>query len=231
MGSAGSVGAAFFDLDRTLVSRSSSLALAGTFRKRGLIGRRQVLAARVAQLACARFGARGSRVGQTADRAAAVLAGVSIETLREIVEEAVPLVLKPLVYREALGLAEEHRTRGERTYIVTAALQEVADALAQELGLDGAAGSLAEVEDGRYTGRLERRLFGPAKAGAVRELAAVDGLDLAASTAYSDSYTDVAFLEAVGYQVAVNPERALRELAEARGWPLRRFRELAFAAQ
>ena len=221
--------AAFFDLDRTLVSRSSSLALAGSFRERGLIGRRQVLVARVAQLLFTRFGARGSQVGQTADRAAVALAGVSVETLREIVEEAVPLVLKPLVYREALDLAAEHAGRGERTYIVTAALQEVADELARELGLDGAAGSRAEVEDGKYTGRLERRLFGPAKAEVLRELAAADGLDLAASTAYSDSHSDVAFLEAVGHAVAVNPDRELRDVAAERGWPVRRFRELAFA--
>lgn len=230
MSAADSAGAAFFDLDRTLVSRSSSLALAGTFRKRGLIGRRQVLAAAVAQLVFARFGARGSRVGQTADRAAAALAGVPVETLQEIVDEAVPLVLKPLVYREALDLAAAHQRQGERVYIVTAALQEVADSLARELGLDGAAGSHAEVEDGHYTGRLERRLFGPAKAEAVRALAATDDLDLAASTAYSDSYTDVAFLEVVGNPVAVNPDRELRGIAEARGWRVERFREPAFAA-
>jgi HAD superfamily hydrolase (TIGR01490 family) len=223
-------GAAFFDLDRTLVSRSSSLALAGSFRKRGLIGRRQVLAAAVAQLFFARYGARGTQVGQTADRAASALAGVPVETLREIVREAVPEVLKPLVYREALDLAAEHRARGERTYIVTAALQEVADELARELGIDGAAGSRAEVAGGRYTGRLERKLYGPGKAAALRELAAADGLDLAGSTAYSDSHTDVEFLEAVGSPVAVNPDRELREIADARGWPVLRFREMAFAA-
>jgi HAD superfamily hydrolase (TIGR01490 family) len=220
--------AAFFDLDRTLVSRSSSLALAGTFRRRGLIGRRQLLAAAVAQLVFARFGARRSQVGQTADRAAAALTGVSVGTLREIVDEAVPRVLKPLVYREALDLADEHRARGERTYIVTAALQEVAEALARELGLDGAAGSRAEVSDGHFTGRLERRLFGVGKAEAVRELAARENLDLAASTAYSDSYTDVEFLATVGHPVAVNPDRELREIAAERGWPVERFREPAF---
>ena len=228
MSAADPAGAAFFDLDRTLVSRSSSLALAGTFRKRGLIGRRQLLAAALAQIVFARFGARGTRVGQTADRAAAALAGVSVVTLREIVDEAVPKVLMPLVYREALDLAAGHRARGERTYIVTAALQEVAETLARELGLDGAAGSRAEVSDGRYTGRLERRLFGPGKAEAVRELAAGDNLDLAASTAYSDSYTDVEFLETVGHPVAVNPDRELREIAVERGWPVERFHEPAF---
>jgi HAD superfamily hydrolase (TIGR01490 family) len=230
VGAADSVGAAFFDLDRTLVSRSSSLALAGTFRKRGLIGRRQVLAAAIAQLVFARFGARGSRVGQTADRAAAALAGVSVETMREIVDEAVPKILLPLVYREALDLAAAHRASGERTYIVTAALQEVAETLARELGLDGGAGSRAEVANGHYTGRLERRLFGRGKADAVRELAAQENLDLASSTAYSDSYTDVEFLEAVGHPVAVNPDRELRDIAVERGWPVERFREPAFPA-
>ncbi len=230
-GRSGGTAAAFFDLDRTLVSHSSSLALASSFRRRGLIGRRQVLAARVAQHVFARFGARGSRVGQTADRAAAALAGISVDTLEEIVREAVPLVLKPMVYREALDLLTEHGARGERTYIVTAALQEVADELARELGLDGAAGSRAEVADGRYTGRLERRLYGPAKAEVLLELAAADGLDLAVSSAYSDSHTDVEFLEAVGSPVVVNPDRELRAIAAARGWPVRRFSERAFAAR
>ncbi len=222
-------GGAFFDLDRTLLSRSSSLALAGTFRRRGLIGRRQVLAAFVAQLVFVRFGAGHSRVGQTAQRGVAVLAGLRVETLREIVDEAVDLVLKPLVYRDALDLATEHSARGERTFIVTGALEDVAEALARELGFDGAAGSRAEVVDGVFSGRLERRLYGPAKADALVELAAAEGLDLASSYAYSDSHSDLEFLEAVGHPVAVNPDRELRRTAVARGWPVRQFREKAFA--
>lgn len=141
-------GAAFFDLDRTLISRSSSLALAGTFRQRGLIGRRQLLKARVAQLVFVRFGAGQSRVGQTADSAMATLQGLSVETMREIVSGALDSVLKPLVYREALELAAMHVARGERTYIVSGALQEVVDVLAQELRFDGAVGSRGEVVGG-----------------------------------------------------------------------------------
>jgi HAD superfamily hydrolase (TIGR01490 family) len=221
-------GAAFFDLDRTLVARSSSLALAGTFRRRGLIGRRQVLAAFVAQLFFVRFGAGHSRVGQTAQRGVAVLAGLPVETLREIVDEAVDAVLKPLVFREALDLAIEHAAKGERTFIVTGALQDVAEALARELGFDSAAGSRAEVADGVFTGRLERRLYGPAKADALHELASAESIELASSYAYSDSHTDLEFLEAVGHPVAVNPDRELRKVALARGWPVRQFRERAF---
>lgn len=216
-------GAAFFDLDRTLLSRSSSLALAGTFRKRGLIGRRQMLKAAVAQLVFVRFGAGQSRVGRTAESAMAVLRGLPVQAMRDIVAEAMRPVLRPLVYQEALELARSHSARGDRTYIVSGALQELVEAFASELDLDGALGSRCEVVDGRYTGRLERALYGPAKALALRELAATDDIDLGASTAYSDSYTDLAFLEAVGSPVAVNPDRALRRAATERGWPVLRF--------
>ena len=217
-------GAAFFDLDRTLLSRSSSLALAGTFWRHGLIGRRHIAQATLAQLVFTTFGAGQARVGRTADRAVSVLRGLSVDVMRGIVAEAWPTVLRPLVYREALDLAASHEARGERVYIVSAALQEVVDMISRELGFDGALASQAEVEEGVYTGRLERRLYGFEKRVALEELASAQGLDLASSTAYSDSHTDLAFLEAVGHPVAVNPDRALRRVVRERGWPALRFR-------
>jgi HAD superfamily hydrolase (TIGR01490 family) len=223
-------GAAFFDLDRTLLSRSSSLALAGTFWRHGLIGRRHMAQAALAQLVFARFGAGQARVGRTADRAVSVLRGLSVDVMRGIVAEAWPTVLRPLVYREALDLAATHEARGERVYIVSAALQEVVEMISRELGFDGALASQAEVEEGVYTGRLERRLYGFEKRVALEELASAHGLDLATSTAYSDSHTDLAFLEAVGHPVAVNPDRALRRVVRERGWPELRFRQLLGSA-
>jgi phosphoserine phosphatase len=68
-----------------------------------------------------------------------------------------------------------------------------------------------------------RSLHGEHKAEAVRELAREHGYDLGESTAYSDSHTDLPFLEAVGKPVAVNPDRALRRVAAERGWPVLRF--------
>jgi HAD superfamily hydrolase (TIGR01490 family) len=223
--------AAFFDLDRTLLSSSSSLALAATFRKRRLIGRRQLAKAAVAQLAFRRFGAGQRRVGQTAASAMSVLRGLPVETMGQLVAEAWEPVLRPLVYREAMDLATEHSARGERVYVVSAALQEVVERIVGELGFDGALASRAEVEDGMYTGRLERRLFGAEKADALRELAQTENLDLPGSTAYSDSYSDIPFLEAVGHPVTVNPDRPLRRLASERGWPILRWREKAFPAR
>jgi HAD superfamily hydrolase (TIGR01490 family) len=222
-------GAAFLDLDRTLISRSSSLALARTFRDRGLIRRRDLAKAAVAQLIFVRFGAGQSRVGQTADSAMSILHGLPVSLMREIAAEAWEPVLKPLVYREAIELAEEHAERGERVYIASAALQEVVEEVSKRLGFDGAIASRAEVRDGVYTGKLERRLYAQAKADALVELAGSEGIDLPASTAYSDSYSDVPFLEAVGHAVAVNPDRSLRRLAADRGWPVRAFDHKAFA--
>jgi HAD superfamily hydrolase (TIGR01490 family) len=218
-------GAAFFDLDRTLIARSSSLALAEPFYRRGLIGRSQLLKARFAQFLFVRVGAGHGRAGQTADAAMSILEGMPVEVLEGIVEEAWKPVLRPLVYREALDVAAMHESRGEPVYIVSGALQEVVDRLALELGFAGALGSRAEVEDGRYTGRLERRLLGAEKAVGLAELASAEGLDLASSAAYSDSHSDVAFLESVGTPVAVNPDRELARIAEDRGWVVRRFRE------
>jgi HAD superfamily hydrolase (TIGR01490 family) len=223
-------GAAFFDLDRTLISRSSSLSLAPAFHRRGLLRRRDRTKARFAQLVFVRYGAGTSRVGRTAERGMAFLKGLPVETMREIVAEAVDTAFRPHVYRDALELVARHRERGEKSFVVSAALQEIVDVLVAELAFDGGVGSTAEVEDGVYTGRLVRRLDGSAKAEALGDLAATEGIDLSESTAYSDSASDVPFLAAVGHPVAVNPDRRLRAIAAERGWRVLRFSAKAFPA-
>jgi HAD superfamily hydrolase (TIGR01490 family) len=220
--------AAFFDLDRTLIASSSSLALAGPFHERGLISRRQLVKARIAQALFTRLGASHGRAGQTADAAMTILKGLPVEALHEIVADAWDTVLRPLVLREPLELARAHASQGERVLVVSGALLEVGERVANELGFDGALGSVAETAGGRYTGRLERRLLGQAKADALRELARGGEIDLVASTAYSDSHSDLPFLEAVGAPVVVNPDRELRRVAAQRGWPVRSFTARAF---
>lgn len=185
----------------------------------------------LAQLVFVRYGAGMSRVGQTAETAMAFLKGLPVDVLRDIVAEAVDSAFKPHVYRDALDLVVRHRERGERSFVVSAALQEIVDALVAELGFDAGLGSTAEVVEGRYTGRLVRRLDGPAKAEALATLAAAEGIDLAESTAYSDSASDVPFLEAVGHAVAVNPDRRLRAIAAERGWRVLRFSDKAFSTR
>jgi len=220
--------AAFFDLDRTLLRRSSALALAGSFRERGLISRRQLLKAAAWQLLFVARGASHEAVRSAAEDGLRLLDGYQVDDLRELVAEAMEPVLRPLVYAEPLRLVEQHRERGERVYVVSATLQEIVEAIAEDLGFDGALGTTCEVRDGRYTGRAVRALHAEAKAECLRELAAAEGLDLAECTAYSDSHTDIPFLEAVGHPVVVNPDRELRRVAADRGWPVLEFSGRAY---
>ncbi len=220
--------AAFFDLDRTLLRRSSALALAGSFRERGVIGRGQLAKAAAWQLLFAARGASAEVVRKASEDGMLILRGFRVDELRALVVDAMEPVLKPLVYSEPLELARRHRERDEPVYIVSATLQEIVDELARELGFDGALGSTCEIVDGVYTGRSLRPCHGESKAAALRELAAEEEIDLSVSTAYSDSHTDLPFLEAVGRPVVVNPDRELRRVADERGWPVLQFSELAY---
>lgn len=212
--------AAFFDLDRTLLRRSSALALAPAFRRHGLISRRTMVKAAAWQLLFMLRGASHAAVRAAAEDGLLVLRGWTPAQMRELVAESLETVLRPLVYAESLDLVRRHRNRGEPVYIVSATLQEIVQALADDLGFDGALGTVCETVDGVYTGKAIRALHAEGKADAIREL----GHDLEASTAYSDSHTDLPFLEAVGHPVAVNPDRALRKIANARNWPIVEFR-------
>jgi HAD superfamily hydrolase (TIGR01490 family) len=219
------IGAAFFDLDRTFIRRSSALALAGAFRERGIITRRLFVKAAVWQLLFAARGASAQTVRNATQDGLRLLRGVPPAEVVELATGAVDTVLRPLVYADALRLAERHRARGEPVYLVTSSLQEIVDPLAAACGLDGAIGSLGEVgSDGLFTGRLLRACHGAGKAEAVRELAGAHELDLASSSAYSDGHSDLPLLEAVGRPVAVNPDRDLRRVARERGWPVLDFR-------
>lgn len=221
--------AAFFDLDRTLLSRSSALALARPFRERGLIDRRALLRAALWQLF---FSLRGDSTGaatHAAARGLRVLRGMTPDELRGLVAGALEARLRPLVYAEPLHLVQRHRERGEKVYVVSATIEEIVVTIAEDLGFDGGLGSVCELgSDGAYTGRPLRILHADEKAAALRELAAAEGLELGACTAYSDSHTDLPFLEAVGTAIAVNPDRALRRVARARDWQVLDFRQRAY---
>ena len=221
-------GAAFFDLDRTLLRRSSALALAGTFRERGLISRPQHAKAAAWQLLFVLRGASHEAVRRAAEDGLLLLRGFTPDEMRALVAGAMEPVLQPLVYAEPLHLVEKHRERGEPVYIVSATLQEIVEGIADELGFDGALGTVCEVRDGVYTGKAVRALHAENKAECVQELAASHGFDLAECTAYSDSHTDLPFLEAVGHPVAVNPDRELRRVAAERGWPVLEFSGSAY---
>src|SRR5581483_868552 len=162
--------AAFFDLDRTLIRRSSALALAPAFRAAGIISRRQLAKAAAWQVLFQARGASHEAVRRASEDGLTVLRGFTPEELRAIVTNSMERVLRPLVYAESLDLVDRHRRRGEPVYIVSATLQEIVDAIAADLGFDGALGTVCEVVDGHYTGRAIRALHADNKARCIEEL-------------------------------------------------------------
>ncbi|MDQ2895713.1 MAG: HAD-IB family hydrolase [Actinomycetota bacterium] len=214
-------GAAFFDLDKTLIQGSSAFQFGRAAYQAGLLERRQLLADAIANL---RFRLRGATDEDSValrDRISASLGGVRVVDLERL---GVPVLagILPRVYPEMLALAHDHQDAGRRVFIVTAASQELADILATVMAFDGAIGSnISDVVDGVYTGTpVGRFVYRSGKAEAITDLAATDGIDLAESYAYSDSESDLPMLETVGHPVAVNPDGTLARIARERGWPI-----------
>ena len=176
-----------------------------------------------------RFRLRGStdeRADAVRRRVGELIAGVPVRNLERLTPRVLAGVL-PRIYPQMLGRAYEHQEAGRRVYIVTAALQEMADVLARVLAFDGGIGSRLEVLDGRYTGRPAGPFnYREGKVVSMCELAEREGLDLSASYAYSDSESDLPMLRAVGHAVVVNPDAELTRIARGEGWEIVRLDRL-----
>jgi HAD superfamily hydrolase (TIGR01490 family) len=210
--------AAFFDLDRTLMVGSSGIFFARAAFETGMISRGR-LARDVYENV--RFRLRGStddRADAVRQRVGEMIAGVPVRDMQRLAPRVLAGVL-PRLYPQMLERAYEHQEQGRRVYIVTAALQEMADLLAHVLAFDGGLGSRLEVVEGRYTGRADGPFnYREGKVVAMQRLAEREGLDLSASYAYSDSESDLPMLRAVGHAVVVNPDQELRRIAAQEGW-------------
>jgi HAD superfamily hydrolase (TIGR01490 family) len=217
--------AAFFDLDKTVIAKSSTLAYAGPFYRGGLISRRAVLRSGYAQFVFQADGAGHDQMERMRVYLSAMCTGWDVDRVREIVADTLHDLIDPMVYDEAVQLIDDHHAAGRDVVIVSSSGAEVVEPIGEMLGADEVVATRMQIVDGRYTGEIASYVYGPAKAAAIRELAEDEGYDLASSYAYSDSATDVPMLEAVGHPCAVNPDRALRRIAVERDWPVLDFHE------
>ena len=220
VGPATSRPAAFFDLDKTIIAKSSTLAFSKPFQAGGLISRRAVLRSAYAQFVYHAGGADHDQMEKMRQFLSALCAGWDVQTVRDIVAETLHHVVEPLVYAEAVSLIEEHHLAGRDVIIVSASGSEVVEPIGMLLGADGVVATRMEIVDGHYTGKIDYYAYGENKASALERLALDHHYDLAHSYAYSDSITDLDMLEAVGHPFAVNPDRELRKEATAHGWPV-----------
>lgn len=215
--------AAFFDLDKTVIAKSSVLAFTRPFFEQGLLDHRALLASSYAQLLYVLTAADHERVDRMREHIARMCTGWDVEQIRSIVDRTLDEVVLPLVFAEAKDLIADHRSRGHDVVIVSASGEEVVTPIARALGASYSTASRMRIVDGRYTGEVDFYCFGEAKAVAIAELAERHGYDLARSYAYSDSATDLPMLTAVGHPRAVNPDRALRRAAVENHWPIMVF--------
>jgi HAD superfamily hydrolase (TIGR01490 family) len=219
--------AAFFDLDKTILARSSTLAFSRPFYAGGLINRRAVLRSAYAQFVYLLGGADHDQMERMREYISAMCTGWDVATVKAIVADTLHHVVEPMIYDEAVALIEEHHAAGRDVVIVSSSGAEVVEPIGAMLGADKVIATRMVVADGKYTGEIAEYAYGPHKVTAIEALAAAEGYDLATSYGYSDSITDEPLLAAVGHPFAVNPDKALRRIAVERGWPVLEFAEPA----
>ena len=215
--------AAFFDLDKTVIAKSSTLAFSKPFFSQGLINRRAVLKSSYAQFLFLMSGADHDQMDRMRTYLTNMCTGWDVEQVKAIVGETLHEIVDPLVFAEAAELIADHKLCGRDVVVVSASGEEIVAPIARALGATHAMATRMVAEDGKYTGDIAFYCFGEGKVEAIRALADREGYALEHCYAYSDSVTDLPMLEAVGHPTVVNPDRALRKESTARGWPVRSF--------
>jgi HAD superfamily hydrolase (TIGR01490 family) len=217
--------AAFFDLDRTLISGSSAFVLGVAAWRAGLVPPGQFGKDAVGAIAFRFSGASDNTSNGVRDRILGAVKGIRVDDLVALNAEIVPRLLAK-VRPEAQALVDRHRHAGRATYIVSASPVELVEPLAKALGMTAGIGTVSQIADGVYTGDLAGPFcYGPGKVEAIVDLARWENLDLGQCYAYSDSASDLPMLEAVGHPIAVNPDAKLERIARHNGWPIVVFRK------
>jgi HAD superfamily hydrolase (TIGR01490 family) len=218
------VRAAFFDLDKTVIAKSSLIALGPEFHARGMLRRRTLAWGVISQMLFLRFGADEEKLTKIRESVLKITKGWDANEIRELVDETINELIEPLIYDEALELIDHHLSQGDEVWLVSMSPTQVVEPFAKLLGITGAIASRAKIdENGKFTGEMEFFAQGEHKAVAIKELAQKRGIDLSESFSYSDSATDIPMLQVVGHAFAVNPDKELTKTAHDNEWPILSF--------
>lgn len=220
--------AAFFDVDNTLIQGSSLVVFALGLARKRYFRLSEILPIAWKQVKFRITGSENANdVAAGRVQALEFIKGKDVADLVTLCEEIVDSRMLNKAWPGSTELAHMHLAAGHQVWLVSATPVQLAHILAQRLGFTGALGTVAEVEDGKFTGRLVGDiLHGPGKKHAVAALAAIEQLDLSRCMAYSDSINDIPMLSMVGTAVVINPDEKLRKEAVKRGWQIRDFRSI-----
>ncbi|WP_427172365.1 HAD family hydrolase [Arthrobacter sp. 92] len=217
--------AAFFDVDNTLMKGASLFHVARKMHQRGAFTIPQAAGMAWKQFKFVLRGENMDDVHAVRETALRLAAGILVADIKVLGEEVFDEMIESRIWPGTKALAQQHLRVGRMVWLVTATPIEVATVISTRLGLTGALGTVGEIEDGAYTGRLVGDiLHGQAKAVAVQGIADAEGLDLKRCWAYSDSHNDIPLLSMVGHPVAINPDGRLRRHARDNNWPVYDFR-------
>jgi putative phosphoserine phosphatase/1-acylglycerol-3-phosphate O-acyltransferase len=216
--------AALFDFDGTLIAGFSVVQ----FLREQVRQRRLSLDdARRMVSNTARLMAQRASVSELFIASCELLAGADEREYAAFGREVYEKRIARLIYPEARALIREHRACGHTVAIVSSATQHQVYPAAEDLGVGTVCCTELDVKDGVFTGKVEGDVcWGEGKLSAARRLAESSGFRLDKAFFYSDSDEDIPLLEAVACPRVLNPNRKLARVAEQRGWPVRRFRDL-----
>ena len=219
-------GAAFFDVDNTLIKGSTIFFLSRGMYQRGFFNKREVANYVLANLRYRLTGKENpDEINRFREAAQTFIKGHSVEEMMKVANDVYDKYVSQRLWMGTIEIAKKHLAEGFEVWLVTATPQQMAELIAQKLGFSGALGTVAETENGRYTGKMiGQMLHGVNKADAVKKLAMERNIDLSESYAYSDSHNDIPLLSIVGKPQAINPDTLLQVKALRDGWPIHDFR-------
>lgn len=210
----------FFDLDKTILSTSSSVALRKPFIKSGISTRIKDFISILLQLEYLFFGANSEKTEKMKERIATLSTGFDVKKLEEVTDQSFIDYIYPKCYSEILDSIEIHKASHHETVLASASSEPMVRPIAKHLGMDYYLGTVIEVKNNKFTGNVEKFLYADEKANSARKLADEKGWDLENSYAYSDSITDLPLLELVGNPVVVNPDKELEKIAKNKEWKI-----------
>ncbi|ATX78297.1 histidinol-phosphatase [Reinekea forsetii] len=217
---------AIFDLDNTLICGDSDHAWGQFLVDQGLVDTDKVRIANDYFLS--EYQAGTLNIDEYLEFTLAFLAGKSPSELAPLHQQFMTEVIEPMMLPQAIELIDQHRALGHQLLIITATNRFITEPIARRLGIEQLIACEPELTGTRYTGKATGTpSFGQGKVVRLQQWLDDRHESLDGAWFYSDSRNDLPLLEWVDNPIAVNPDEALKDIAQTNGWPILDLRKPA----